>query len=72
MKWGVFPDTKFVKGSNFCDIGFTIQKKTGRIIIVGAIDNLIKGAAGQAIQNMNIAFDIDELMGLKTIPIFPS
>ncbi len=71
-KKGVFPETKFVKGSNYCDIGFTIEKRTGRIIIVGVIDNLIKGAAGQAVQNMNIMFDLDENMGLKTIPIFPT
>ncbi len=71
-KKGVFPETKFVKGSNYCDIGFTIEKRTGRIIIVGAIDNLIKGAAGQAVQNMNIMFNLDENMGLKSIPIFPT
>jgi N-acetyl-gamma-glutamyl-phosphate reductase len=70
-KKGVFPETKWVKGSNYCDIGFSVDEKTGRIIIIGAIDNLIKGAAGQAVQNMNIMFNLDENMGLKSIPIFP-
>lgn len=71
-KENVFPETKWVKGSNFCDIGFTIDKRTNRIIVVGAIDNLVKGAAGQAVQNMNILFNIDEKTGLDYIPIFPA
>ncbi len=66
---GVFPETRWVRGSNFCDIGFEIDKRTGRIIVVGAIDNLIKGASGQAIQNMNIMFGIDEKIGIDSIPI---
>lgn len=70
-KEGVYPETKWVKGSNFCDIGFKIDKRTNRIIVVGAIDNMIKGAAGQAIQNMNIMFGLDENTGLKDISIFP-
>lgn len=70
-KEGVFPETKWVKGSNFCDIGFKIDKRTNRILVVGAIDNMVKGAAGQAIQNMNIMFGLDENAGLKDISIFP-
>ena len=67
----IFPETKWVKGSNYCDIGFTIDENTDRIIIIGAIDNLIKGAAGQAVQNMNLMFNIEENIGLKSIPMFP-
>jgi len=67
-----FPETRWVKGSNFCDIGLTIDARTDRVIAVGAIDNLIKGAAGQAIQNMNIMFGWDETTGLNQVPTFPS
>ncbi|MHA2282102.1 MAG: N-acetyl-gamma-glutamyl-phosphate reductase [Promethearchaeota archaeon] len=70
-KKGVYPDTKWVKGSNYCDIGFTVDEDKGKIIIIGAIDNLIKGAAGQAVQNMNLMFNLEENIGLKSIPIFP-
>lgn len=69
---GVFPETKWVKGSNFCDIGFTIDERTNRVIVIGAIDNLFKGAAGQAVQNMNILFGLDEKTGLDYIPVFPA
>ncbi len=69
---GVFPETKWVKGSNFVDIGFTIDERTGRVIVIGAIDNLFKGAAGQAVQNMNILFGLEEKTGLDYIPIFPA
>ena len=70
-KKGVFPETKWVKGSNYCDIGFTLNKNGDKIIIIGAIDNLVKGAAGQAVQNMNLMFNLGENMGLKSIPMFP-
>lgn len=70
-KEGIFPETKWVKGSNFCDIGFVIDERTNRIIVTGAIDNLYKGAAGQAVQNMNILFDIDEKTGIDHPAIFP-
>ena len=70
-KAGTFPETKWVKGSNFTDIGFKIDERTGRIIVISALDNLIKGAAGQAVQNMNILFGIDEKTGLTTVPDFP-
>lgn len=68
----IFPETKWVKGANFVDIGFAVDEKTNRVIIVGAIDNLVKGAAGQAVQNMNILFGLDEKTGLDFIPIFPA
>ncbi|MCL2323582.1 MAG: N-acetyl-gamma-glutamyl-phosphate reductase [Oscillospiraceae bacterium] len=66
-----FPETRWVKASNFCDIGFALDEDSGRIIIVAAIDNLVKGAAGQAVQNMNIMFELDEKMGLENVPVFP-
>ncbi len=63
---GKLPELKHVVGSNFCHIGFVIDERLGRIVIVSVIDNLIKGAAGQAIQNMNLVFGLDETMGLNT------
>jgi len=69
---GIFPETRWVKGSNFCDIGFAIDERTNRIIVISAIDNLVKGAAGQAIQSMNILFDLDEKTGIDYVPIFPA
>jgi N-acetyl-gamma-glutamyl-phosphate reductase len=66
------PETRFVKGSNFCDIGLTVDARTNRVIAVGAIDNLVKGAAGQAIQNMNLLFGWAETTGLLQSPIFPA
>lgn len=66
-----YPETKWVEASNYVDINFKIDTRTNRIIVVGAMDNLVKGAAGQAIQNMNLMFGIDETMGLNQIPIFP-
>ena len=68
---GVFPETKWVEGSNFVDINFKIDQRTNRIIMMGAIDNLVKGAAGQAVQNMNLMFGLPENEGLKLVPIFP-
>ncbi|MCI8549099.1 MAG: N-acetyl-gamma-glutamyl-phosphate reductase [Lachnospiraceae bacterium] len=68
---GVYPETRWVEGSNFVDINFKIDKRTGRIIAIGALDNLVKGAAGQAVQNMNLMFGLPEDMGLKRVPMFP-
>ncbi|MCL2760760.1 MAG: N-acetyl-gamma-glutamyl-phosphate reductase [Desulfuromonadales bacterium] len=68
---GEFPSTAFVRGSNFCDIAVTIDKRTGRIILVSAIDNLVKGASGQAVQNMNIISGFPENMGLEMLPVYP-
>ena len=68
---GTTPATQHVRGSNFCDIGFFLDPRTGRIIILSAIDNIGKGAAGQAIQNMNLMNGFDERTGLLGAPFFP-
>ena len=68
---GIFPETRWVKGSNFIDIGMSYDERTGTIVAVGAIDNLVKGAAGQAVQNMNIRFGFDEDAGIDGMPLFP-
>lgn len=65
------PETRWVKGTNYCDIGLTIDPRTNHVIVVGAIDNLIKGAAGQAVQNMNICFGLAEKTGIDFIADFP-
>ena len=67
----VCPETKWVEGSNYVDIGFKIDPRTNRIIMMGAIDNLVKGAAGQAVQNMNLLFGLPENTGLTMPPVFP-
>jgi N-acetyl-gamma-glutamyl-phosphate reductase len=64
------PDTRNVRGSNYCDIGFKLDERNNRLILISAIDNLVKGAAGQAVQNMNIMLGLDETAGLKGVP-FP-
>jgi N-acetyl-gamma-glutamyl-phosphate reductase len=68
---GSLPATQYVKGSNYCDIGFKVDKRTGRIVVISAIDNLVKGAAGQAIQNMNLVCGYEESAGLLGVPLFP-
>jgi len=70
-KAGTFPNISSVRGSNFCDIGLTVDARTKRVIIICTIDNLIKGAAGQAIQNMNLMCGLSEDTGLTMIPLFP-
>ena len=65
---GRFPDTAHVKGTNFCDIGWVLDPDRGRLILLSAIDNLVKGAAGQAVQNMNLMFGFDETTGLRDTP----
>ena len=67
----VCPETRWVEGSNYVDVGFKLEPRTNRIIMMGAIDNLVKGAAGQAVQNMNLLFGLPENEGLKQVPIFP-
>jgi N-acetyl-gamma-glutamyl-phosphate reductase len=67
----VLPETKWVEGSNYVDINFKIDGRTGRVVMMGALDNLVKGAAGQAVQNMNLLFGFDETEGLKLVPMFP-
>jgi N-acetyl-gamma-glutamyl-phosphate reductase len=65
----VCPQTRWVKGSNFVDVNFKIDPRTNRIIIMGAMDNMVKGAAGQAIQNMNLMFGLEETQGLRMVPM---
>ncbi|MEZ3433754.1 MAG: N-acetyl-gamma-glutamyl-phosphate reductase [Lachnospiraceae bacterium] len=71
MEEGTCPETKWVEGSNYVDIGFKLDPRTNRIIMMGAIDNLVKGAAGQAVQNMNLMFGLAEDEGLRLVPMFP-
>ncbi|MBQ1509828.1 MAG: N-acetyl-gamma-glutamyl-phosphate reductase [Selenomonadaceae bacterium] len=66
-----YPATKDVRGSNFCDIAWHIDERTGRVIVLSVIDNLVKGAAGQAVQNFNIACGFDEKTGLDDVPMYP-
>ncbi|WP_028559293.1 N-acetyl-gamma-glutamyl-phosphate reductase [Paenibacillus pinihumi] len=68
---GQWPSTKEVSGSNYCDIGFAVDERTGRVTIVSVIDNLVKGAAGQAIQNLNLMMGWDEALGLNFVPVYP-
>lgn len=71
LKPGVCPETRWVEGSNYVDVNFKVDLRTHRVIMMGAIDNLVKGAAGQAVQNMNLAFGLDESTGLNLVPMFP-
>lgn len=68
---GQFPSTKQVYGSNFCDIGVDYDERTGKVVIVSVIDNIVKGAAGQAIQNANILMGLEETAGLWNAPLYP-
>lgn len=68
---GVCPQTKWVEGSNYVDVNVVYDMRTNRVIMMGAMDNLVKGAAGQAVQNMNLMFGLPEDMGLFLVPMFP-
>ena len=68
---GVCPETRWVEGSNFVDVSPKVDERTGRVIMMGAMDNITKGAAGQAVQNMNLLFGLDEAEGLRLVPVFP-
>jgi len=68
---GTLPATQHVRGSNFCDIGVQLDQRTGRVIVISVIDNIAKGAAGQAVQNMNLMNDFDESIALTGTPFFP-
>jgi len=70
-KPGFYPATQHVRGSNYCDLGFKVDERTGRIVVLSAIDNLVKGAAGQAVQNMNLMCGFSETQGLESVPLFP-
>ena len=67
----ICPQTKWVEGSNYVDVNIKVDPRTDRIIMMGAMDNLVKGAAGQAVQNMNLLFGMEETEGLKLVPMFP-
>ncbi len=71
MPAGKWPSTKGVSGSNYCDIGLSVDPRTNRLTIISVIDNLMKGAAGQAVQNMNLRFGYPETSGLRLSPVFP-
>jgi N-acetyl-gamma-glutamyl-phosphate reductase len=71
LPFGQFPNVRNVRGSNFCDIGVYADPRTGRAVVVTAIDNLVKGASGQAVQNMNLMMGFDETEGLKFAGLFP-
>lgn len=64
----VLPETRWVRGSNFCDLGIRLEERTGRVILVSAIDNLVKGASGQAVQNMNLVLGLPQETGLSLVP----
>lgn len=68
---GACPELKNVRASNYVDIGWQTDKRTGRVIVMSCIDNLVKGAAGQAVQNMNVMFGLDETSGLRQLPVYP-
>ncbi len=68
---GICPETRWVEGSNYTDVNFVLDERTGRVIMMGALDNVVKGAAGQAVQNMNLMFGLPEDMGLDLVPMFP-
>ncbi len=68
---GVIPATQHVRGSNFCHIGVFADRLKDRAIVVSAIDNLVKGSAGQALQNFNLMHGFDETLGLEQLPLFP-
>ena len=65
------PETRWVEGSNYVDVNFKLDPRTNRVIMMGAMDNLVKGAAGQAVQNMNLMFGFAENEGLQGVPMFP-
>lgn len=67
----ICPETRWVEGSNYVDVNFKIDTRTGRIVMMGALDNVVKGAAGQAVQNMNLLFGLEETEGLMQVPMFP-
>jgi len=68
---GELPATQHVRGSNYCDIGFKVDLRTNRLVVLAAIDNVVKGAAGQAVQNMNLMAGLPEGRGLEAVPLFP-
>ena len=70
-KKGVLPQTQNVRGSNYVQIGVFADRIKNRAIVISVLDNLVKGSAGQAIQNMNLMFGLPETAGLEQIALFP-
>lgn len=68
---GQLPATQYVRGSNYCDLALRVDRRNGRVIVLSAIDNLVKGAAGQAVQNLNLLCGLPETQGLDVVPLFP-
>ena len=68
---GVLPETRWVRGSMYCDIGLVVDPRTGRLIILSAIDNLCRGASGQAVANANLMLGLPEGLGLSLAPLMP-
>lgn len=68
---GSFPDTVHVRGSNVCMISVEVDERTGIVVVMSALDNLVKGASGAAVQNMNLVMGLDEGLGLRNLPMFP-
>ena len=66
-----YPDPKMVIGSNYCDLGFEVDEKSSRLLLLSATDNLVKGAAGSAVQCMNVMMQFEETLGLEGIPLHP-
>ena len=66
-----YPEPKILAGTNFCDVGFEKDPRGSRLVVMAALDNLVKGAAGQAVQAMNLALGMDEVAGLGAPPVFP-
>lgn len=71
LELGVCPETRWVEGSNYVDVNFKLDTRTNRVVVMGALDNIVKGAAGQAVQNMNLIFGLPEEEGLTLAPMFP-
>ena len=67
----MYPNVSSVKGTNFCHVGLSVDSRTNRVIILSAIDNLVKGASGQAVQNMNLMCGLREDTALDMIALFP-
>ncbi len=71
LEEGILPETKAVRGSNYCDIGFVLEPRSGFLVIVSAIDNLLKGSSSQAVQNMNLMFNLEESAGIQAAAMWP-
>jgi N-acetyl-gamma-glutamyl-phosphate reductase len=67
----LLPTTADVLGSNYCDIGLKVDQRNNRLILISAIDNLVKGASGQAVQNMNLMLGLEESLGIEVVPLYP-